>query len=747
MSTQVDSFNILPQNILVDDIFVNTQEYFDNCIKSGQGTKFISNVVITILDNYLDVNNKAEKKEKELGFLQILKLFNTFEYITTFNIIGYIELIIKTFIQYYKKIQVNFAKTVLERIEELNFTLNYDDLINPLLPDDCPLYSKVIKIVTIMIEEINEFFLIAIPKGSEDGQIMFGRILSSLINLNNIHIYRHWVSNFLKDIKNQNHCISYGSQTEYSDNTKIVLIQQDYYIKDIFKNMKNFIRFVKYIIKWCDSKINNPMYQENVVEIQNWLITEYSLISSLLNYDIKNAIVEVNFLGYDYKKLANETFRGNYGNNYLNNFYDYLKKYNKPILNELVNKVDFNIMHDSTISNILTILTDEYKDIIFHNLLNYSKSIKYYEKIVSYILDKANLDFLKVSELSVLLDANGNILDLDKTISEIKNLIQTIVNNNSVKTTKIPYCKAWFYADTYRFKSAGSGVNKGITKSLLATTLNKIKINNNINFNSVNKQSEFYNYGLIHANALSCFIINVLPNYFYKFLFGFDITLEEVCGIDFIQNLTAIKSMTQEELTDLDLTMSVTINNGSNNSEFDLMENGKDISVSIDNINSYIDLITQYYTFKNKAAPPFINMNAFVEGFNFVLPLNNVNDDNIREIIYKFLTCTNVYPTLDHTDLDNIISCQDKNLKDTIIKYLSECDANKITKFIRLVTSLEYLEPGNKIIVGKWNTSINHYPKISTCSKMMYVPPYSTYTGFMEKMDFMIENVLGYQKY
>src|SRR5205807_1516740 len=136
----------------------------------------------------------------------------------------------------------------------------------------------------------------------------------------------------------------------------------------------------------------------------------------------------------------------------------------------------------------------------------------------------------------------------------------------------------------------------------------------NLDNYDINKWMNYF--GILHAHNFALGLVNVIPIYIYKFIFHHEITIEDVCDREFVNNLNTLETMRDEEIIDLMLTMSVLVSQNNNTIYFNLVPDGNNIYVSGNNLKEYINLIKKYYTFGYPDSPRYLNMIEFVNGFD-----------------------------------------------------------------------------------------------------------------------------------
>ena len=179
--------------------------------------------------------------------------------------------------------------------------------------------------------------------------------------------------------------------------------------------------------------------------------------------------------------------------------------------------------------------------------------------------------------------------------------------------------------------------------------------------------------------------------------------------------------------------------------EIELKPDGKNILLSIKNIEEYINLIYDYIFYKgiNNATE------AFKEGFNIVFDINELKcftSEELEELIFgndnqkweEEILYENLIP--DHGFNKN------SKIFNDVIKYMTQLDKNDKKKFLIFSTGASRLPIGGfkalspkltivkKACMGNENPD-NFLPTVMTCQNYLKIPEYSSYEVLKKKLD------------
>jgi hypothetical protein len=380
------------------------------------------------------------------------------------------------------------------------------------------------------------------------------------------------------------------------------------------------------------------------------------------------------------------------------------------------------------------------------------------KRLINKILSCENLaEFNIVLIKKILLDLNSGISQYFSLYVEVNDMNE-IINLHKILTYMDEQCVE-IQQDNIRqlrifdkvkptlngYESYGPGVTATTTKKIMDNVVSNISKNNKIDLdkNDAVHTKWMYYYGLLSCVANLKKHIIVIPNYFFKFIFNQEITMNDVCDEQYINSLNDLNKMESAELEDLMLTMSIPVTIDNKIVNYDLMENGDQIPINSDNLNEYIKLITDYYTFKNKDTPRYKSIIAFEKGF--LKLLGGIKEHPDSEIYYKIFTGLNKYPPLNNQEVLKVLNINDGITKDFVTTYVRSCDTDKLKKFVDFTTGFDYLIPGEFISVHTNSNDKNTLPGAGTCSKTLQMGSYDSYDKFVNMIDLAINNCVGFQ--
>lgn len=749
-------FNILPQTIIINEVVINTREYFYICKKEQKFVLFISNMTSYILDKYMLIDD-VSTINLQTYFSALLSTIPK-----NFTILLMIKNMLDCFVKYYNMNKSLINEQTSLKISFLNTTTNYDTLIDSLsiLTYDV-YYNKILDVTDAIIICINNV-IAELPKNQFSHHIIEDIIISPS-GFNNIHILDKFIAGTCNSIRTLCSLNSHKLKLDYFQfklrnhtmvtcNMIIIYINYGYYISNIFYDYKNN-SYVQNISHIYNKKIQQSKKKEYIYETSIWLLDEFLDIFCSSNKSSCEYLFMYNFFGASYDVIANTKFSKSNGNYiYLIHFFPYFKENcQMSFIENLIHSIDLNKINESDLNKFYcdirtTMFDDHLADVfILDKILISPKPINYFNIIIDYAIRKASLNIIGINS-SVDMNEDEKIIEPDKIIQKIKNNVLPPVKRTSLIVEERNRYVPNLSTRNHGCSSGGIGVRRSVMNDLLTIALNKISKNNKIQLDISNKQMEFYDYGVMYAVVLISRIANIIPQYMYNYIFDKEITLEMVMGSTFVKNLQTIKKLSDNELECLFLTMTIPVTEGDKYIEFELIEGGKDIQVTIDNVDQYIRLITDFYTFKNINSPTYLNIKAFNEGFQMVFTLDSSVTKVNKEIIYKCLTTINSFPVIQITDIKNIISCSNSTNRIRMLQYLSSLDTLKFKKFLKLTTGLYFLTNGEKIHIYVTSREPSYFPTLSVCSREIHMPNYSTYDEFVAKMDYLVDNIRGFQK-
>lgn len=621
---------------------------------------------------------------------------------------------------------------------------NYDELCDLELKTDCEYYNRFTHIIMNLIQIINNYIESNKITVFTTPYLRPSNLFHYVSRFNNIYLFSLFAINLHNELK-QN-----PFEITINDKCVIVLLQQGYLVVGALKYFKTdyFDYIIKYLRK-CYGNTKNVNYQM-------YLASEIILLHAITSNkkDLCEYLLDNNFFDIECNILTNARYSRN-GIIYTglieiicrmlkiveNVYIDIVLKYIHSILD------NFDLNHENACMVICDINFKNVPVFLIEGLINkikyYDQISKFHPVIIRWIQFKLQIEF-DDDRTKIDIDEVNDIKNLDQVIQNIKTRTYFINANNK---KKIRYINN-IYLYTNAELSNGRGVLKATMKLLVEKLLNEISLDHNghasqnvIKLDNYDINSWFNYFGLIHAYNLNIYNINVIPIYIYKFMFGLEIKIEDVCDQEFINNLNTLKNLTSEELDSLMLTHNIIVTKNNNATYFDLIPNGNNIKVTQDNVKEYINLMKKYYMFKYPTSPRYLNMTEFTNGF-CQLYYDITKLDNSMDI-YEMLILLNKRPKITREELNNVLSCDNKILYEWLINYLMNLNEFKLQRFFEFVTCVNYWDYANKIQVYAIG-SCNRFPIARTCRRALDIPLYKNYDVFEERMNIALDNFIGF---
>ncbi|CAG9829945.1 unnamed protein product [Diabrotica balteata] len=249
-----------------------------------------------------------------------------------------------------------------------------------------------------------------------------------------------------------------------------------------------------------------------------------------------------------------------------------------------------------------------------------------------------------------------------------------------------------------------------------------------------------------HGKLLDAFFIRP----FYKMMLTKSIDLKDMESVDseYYKSLLWIK---ENDPSDLDLTFSVDEESFGHTSVHELIEGGADINLDNSNKDDYIKCIIQW-RFVGRVQE---QMNAFLEGFSDLIPLNLIKIFDEHEL--ELLMCG-----IQHIDVKdwkvNTLYKGDYHANHIVIQWfwrvvLSFSNEMR-ARLLQFVTGTSrvpmngfkelYGSNGPQLFtIEKWGTPDN-FPRAHTCFNRLDLPPYESYTHLKDKLIKAIEGSQGF---
>lgn len=249
-----------------------------------------------------------------------------------------------------------------------------------------------------------------------------------------------------------------------------------------------------------------------------------------------------------------------------------------------------------------------------------------------------------------------------------------------------------------------------------------------------------------HGKLLDAFFIRP----FYKMMLGKSIDLKDMESVDseYYNSLLWIK---ENNPTELELTFAVDEDSLGHTSQRELKPNGANIPVTQENKDEYIKLVIEW----RFVARVQDQMNAFLDGFNALVPLNLIKIFDEHEL--ELLMCG--IQNIDVKDWkQNTLYKGDYHPNNIVIQWfwrvVLSFNNEMRSRLLQFVTGTSRVPMnGFKELYGsngpqmftieKWGTPEN-FPRAHTCFNRLDLPPYESYQHLREKLIKAIEGSQGF---
>ena len=233
---------------------------------------------------------------------------------------------------------------------------------------------------------------------------------------------------------------------------------------------------------------------------------------------------------------------------------------------------------------------------------------------------------------------------------------------------------------------------------------------------------------------------------FYKHILGLSISYHDLEAIDpqYYKNMMTLLSMNHEDVQYLDLTFSAEVDLFGETTTVDLVENGRNISVTGDNILDYVQLDAHH----RMTAAIRKQLDSFLEGFHDLVPpeLVSIFDAQELELLISGL------PTIDLEDLRAHTEYNGYKLSDPIINWfwnvLRGFSDEEKALFLQFVTGTSKVPlDGFQDLRGSRGVQIfsihkafgaNNLPCAHTCFNQLDLPEYKSEEELKEKLTLAI---------
>ncbi|XP_014243563.1 E3 ubiquitin-protein ligase Nedd-4 isoform X2 [Cimex lectularius] len=249
-----------------------------------------------------------------------------------------------------------------------------------------------------------------------------------------------------------------------------------------------------------------------------------------------------------------------------------------------------------------------------------------------------------------------------------------------------------------------------------------------------------------HGKLLDAFFIRP----FYKMMLGKNIELKDMESVDseYYNSLLWIK---ENDPAELGLTFSVDEDTLGHTCQRELKPNGGNIPLTQENKDEYIRLVIEW----RFVARVQDQMNAFLDGFNALVPLNLIKifDENelellmcgIQNIDVKDWKTNTVYKGDYHPNhitiqwFWRVVLSFSNEMRSRLLQFVTGTSRVPMNGFKELYGS----NGPQMFTIEKWGSTDN-YPRAHTCFNRLDLPPYESYQDLREKLIKAIEGSQGF---
>lgn len=249
-----------------------------------------------------------------------------------------------------------------------------------------------------------------------------------------------------------------------------------------------------------------------------------------------------------------------------------------------------------------------------------------------------------------------------------------------------------------------------------------------------------------HGKLLDAFFIRP----FYKMMLSKPIELKDMESVDseYYNSLLWIK---ENNPTELGLTFAVDEDSLGHTCQRELKPNGANIPLTEENKDEYIKLVIEW----RFVARVQEQMNAFLEGFNALVPLNLIKifDEHELELLMCGIQNIDVKDWKNNTVYKgdyhpNHITIQwfwrvvlsfSNEMRSRLLQFVTGTSRVPMNGFKELYGS----NGPQMFTIEKWGT-IDNYPRAHTCFNRLDLPPYESYQDLREKLVKAIEGSQGF---
>ncbi|XP_018495142.1 E3 ubiquitin-protein ligase NEDD4 [Galendromus occidentalis] len=244
-----------------------------------------------------------------------------------------------------------------------------------------------------------------------------------------------------------------------------------------------------------------------------------------------------------------------------------------------------------------------------------------------------------------------------------------------------------------------------------------------------------------HGKLLEAFFIRP----FYKMMLGKNITLKDMESVD-TEYFRSLKWIQDNDPQELDLRFCVDEDLFGQTQERELKPGGAQEQVTQENKQEYIDLVISW-RFVSRIQP---QMNAFLEGFNEVVPLQllKVFDESELELLMcgigkidvKDWRANTIYKGGFHPNqlviqwFWRLVLSFDNEMRARLLQFVTGTSRLPMNGFKELQGS----NGPQQFTIEKWGT-VNNLPRSHTCFNRIDLPPYESFQDLREKIIKAIE--------
>ncbi|XP_054277378.1 E3 ubiquitin-protein ligase Nedd-4-like isoform X2 [Macrosteles quadrilineatus] len=249
-----------------------------------------------------------------------------------------------------------------------------------------------------------------------------------------------------------------------------------------------------------------------------------------------------------------------------------------------------------------------------------------------------------------------------------------------------------------------------------------------------------------HGKLLDAFFIRP----FYKMMLGKPIDLKDMESVDseYYNSLLWIK---ENNPTELELTFAVDEDSLGHTSQRELKPNGANIPINEENKDEYIKLVIEW----RFVARVQDQMNAFLDGFNALVPLNLIKifDENELELLMCGIQNIDVKDWKQNTLYKGdyhpnhiviqwfwrVVLSFTNEMRSRLLQFVTGTSRVPMNGFKELYGS----NGPQMFTIEKWGTPDN-YPRAHTCFNRLDLPPYESYQQLRDKLIKAIEGSQGF---